>query len=79
MVGVSEHDAGPRRAQIAGCETLDGTLGPYWHEGRRRDDAVRGREQAGTSLAFAGGDLYRNRRPYCDLPPPTRSIASPKE
>jgi hypothetical protein len=40
---------------------------------------VRGREQAGTSLAFAGGDLYRNRRPYCDLPPPTRSIASPKE
>ncbi len=40
---------------------------------------MRGAQDAGPSLAVAGFDLYLDRRPYRDLPPPASNIASPKE
>jgi hypothetical protein len=54
VVGVREDHLGARLAELARVEGLHRRLGTDRHEGRRRDGAVRGRENAGAGGAGVG-------------------------
>ena len=56
MIGVGEHDIVAERPDRARIHRLDGGGGADRHEGRRPDDAARGRDRAGTRVAVGRMD-----------------------
>ena len=70
VVGVAEDDARPHLPHLVGVQRLHGRLGADGHEGRRRDVAVGGVDDAGAGGAVARLEGEAGHR---------ISIASPKE
>ena len=50
VVGVAENDLGLEFAQFAGAHAFHTPLSPDWHEGRRLDHAMRGRQATAARL-----------------------------
>ena len=56
MIGVGEHDVVAKRPHCIRVHGLDGRGGADRHEGRRADDAARGRDRADARFAVGGVD-----------------------
>ena len=74
VIGVGEHDTRADLPHLVWMERLDGRLGAYRHEGRRRDRAMCGLEYPGSSGAVRGGQ----REPAHRVDAPTEALDSPQ-